>query len=114
MRADKLERLIIDGKLTLVDDEGRPLEKVDYSGDHDGEDEVEPVDNEIAKFLASKRVGYGTNSLLEQWSQTYVNADYHYDPYDNDMYEGQEIPDNIQSICDNLDINVRGRSKKFT
>ncbi|GJR76537.1 retrovirus-related pol polyprotein from transposon TNT 1-94 [Tanacetum coccineum] len=60
-----------------LDDEGKPLEKVDYSGDHDGEDEVEPVDNEMASFMASKRVGYG-----------------------------QEIPDNIQSICDNSDIKI--------
>ncbi|GJX18218.1 hypothetical protein Tco_0219050 [Tanacetum coccineum] len=74
-KIDKLERLIIDGKLTLVDDEGKPPEKVDYSGDHDSEDKVEPVDNEMASFLDSKRVGYG-----------------------------QEIPDNIQSICDNLEI----------
>ncbi|GJX53525.1 reverse transcriptase domain-containing protein [Tanacetum coccineum] len=98
------EILIIDGKLTLLDDEGNPLEKVDYSGDHDSEDEVKPVDNEMASFLASKRVGYGTNSLLEQRMETYENADYDYDPYDDDMYEGQEILDNIQSICDNLDI----------
>ncbi|GJZ58027.1 hypothetical protein Tco_0613521 [Tanacetum coccineum] len=65
-----------------------------------------PVDNEMASFLASQpsRVGYGTNSLMEQWRETYGNADYDYDPYDDDMFEGQEIPDNIQSICDNLDI----------
>ncbi|GJS45022.1 hypothetical protein Tco_0595143 [Tanacetum coccineum] len=73
----------IDGKLTLVDDEGKPLEKVEYSGDHDSEDKVELVDNEMASFMASRRVDYG-----------------------------QEIPDNIQSICDNLDIKVRGRKKK--
>ncbi|GJS19537.1 hypothetical protein Tco_0448169 [Tanacetum coccineum] len=62
---DKLKRLIIDGKFTLVDGEGKSLKKVDYSGDHDSEDEVEPVDNEMENFLASKRVGYGTNILLE-------------------------------------------------
>ncbi|GJX17919.1 hypothetical protein Tco_0218751 [Tanacetum coccineum] len=60
-------------KFTLVDDEGKHLENVDSSGDHDGEDEVKVVD---------------TNSLLEQWKETYENADYDYDPYDNDMYEG--------------------------
>ncbi|GKB80780.1 hypothetical protein Tco_0947675 [Tanacetum coccineum] len=63
---DKIERLIIDGKFTLVGDEGKPLENVDSSGDHDSEDEVESVDNKMASFLASKKVGYGTNSLLEQ------------------------------------------------
>ncbi|GJT93129.1 RNA-directed DNA polymerase, eukaryota [Tanacetum coccineum] len=60
---------------TLVDDEGKPLEKVDYLCDHDSEDEVESLDNEMASFLASKRVSYGTNSLLEQWRDTYENAD---------------------------------------
>ncbi|GJU16609.1 retrotransposon protein, putative, ty1-copia subclass, partial [Tanacetum coccineum] len=38
--------------------------------------------------------------------ETYGNADYDYDPYDDDMYEGQKIPDNIQSICDNLDFKA--------
>ncbi|GJY17686.1 hypothetical protein Tco_0389177 [Tanacetum coccineum] len=30
------------------------------------------------------------------------------DPYDDDMYEGQDLPDKIQDICDNLDIRFRG------
>ncbi|GKE50654.1 hypothetical protein Tco_1481912 [Tanacetum coccineum] len=66
--------------------------------DHDSEDEVESVDNDMAHFLASERIGFGTNSLLEQWRDTYKNADYDYDPYDDNMYVGQEIPDKIQSI----------------
>nr|GEW54801.1 reverse transcriptase domain-containing protein [Tanacetum cinerariifolium] len=105
-KIDNLEKRIIDEKIILVDDEGKPLKKVNYSGDHDSGDEVQPVDNEIASFLASKRYGYGINSLLEQWRETYENADYDYDQYD-DMYEGKEIPDNIQSICDKLDIKLR-------
>ncbi|GKC53584.1 putative reverse transcriptase domain-containing protein, partial [Tanacetum coccineum] len=111
-KIDKLEKLIIDRKIKLVDDEGKPLKKVDYPGDHDSEDEVAPVDNEMESFLGSKRVGYGNNSLLEQWRDTYENADYEYDPYDDDMYEGQDIPDNMQSISDNLDIKLRGHKKK--
>ncbi|GKB86190.1 putative reverse transcriptase domain-containing protein [Tanacetum coccineum] len=83
----EIERLIIDEKVTLVDDEGKPLEKVD----------------------SSEKVGYGTNSLLEQWKKTYENADYDYDPYDDDMYESQNFFDKIQSTCDNLDIKVRDR-----
>ncbi|GKE70000.1 RNA-directed DNA polymerase, eukaryota [Tanacetum coccineum] len=74
--------------VTLVDDEGKPLTKVDSSGDHDSEDEVASVDNDMANFLASKKDGYGTNSLLEQWKESYVNGDYDFDPYDDDMYEG--------------------------
>ncbi|GJY76374.1 hypothetical protein Tco_0481490 [Tanacetum coccineum] len=108
----KLEKLIIDGKVTLVDDDGKPLKKVDYPGDHDSEDEVESVDNDMARSMALERVGFGTKSLLEQWKDSYENGDYDEDPYDDDMYEGQDFPDKIQDICDNLDIRVRGRRKK--
>nr|GEZ52029.1 hypothetical protein [Tanacetum cinerariifolium] len=34
-KIDKLKKLIIDGKIKLVDDEGKPLKKIDYPGDHD-------------------------------------------------------------------------------
>ncbi|GKA29934.1 reverse transcriptase domain-containing protein [Tanacetum coccineum] len=61
----KLEKLIIKGKVTLVDDDGKPLKKVDYAGDHDSVDEVESVDNDMARSMASERVGFGTKSLLE-------------------------------------------------
>nr|GEW45057.1 carbohydrate-binding, CenC-like protein [Tanacetum cinerariifolium] len=46
---------IIDGKVTLVNVERKLLEKVDSSSDHDNEDEVELVDNEMASFLASNK-----------------------------------------------------------
>ncbi|GKF85203.1 hypothetical protein Tco_0250101, partial [Tanacetum coccineum] len=92
---------------TLVDDEGKMLTMVDSSGDHDSKDEVASVDNDTANFLASKDVGYGTNSVLEQLKESYKNGEYDSDPYDDHMYEGQDIPDKIQDICDNLDIKVR-------
>ncbi|GJU98072.1 hypothetical protein Tco_1327343 [Tanacetum coccineum] len=88
------------------------MKRVDSSGDHDSDDEVASVDNDMANFLASKDVGYGTNSLLEQWKESNGNGEYDYDPYDDDMYEVQDIPDKIQDICDNLDIKVRCRKKK--
>ncbi|GKA67872.1 putative reverse transcriptase domain-containing protein [Tanacetum coccineum] len=90
-KVDKIEKLIIDGNVTLMDDEGKPLEKVDYS---------------------AKKDEYGTQSFLEQWKESYENDDYEYDQYADDMYEGQEIPKKLQVICDNLDIRVRGRRKK--
>ncbi|GJW71696.1 hypothetical protein Tco_0128613 [Tanacetum coccineum] len=69
--ADKinvLKKQILEGKLVLVDDDGKPLEKVDYPGDLGSDDEVELVDNEMTNFLASNSigVGYGLKSLLEQ------------------------------------------------
>nr|GEY76160.1 hypothetical protein [Tanacetum cinerariifolium] len=73
-------------------------------------------ENLIIKEVASgsmattSGVGYGLKSLLEQWRK-YKVVDDHV-PYDNDMYEVQEIPDNIQTICGNLDIRVRVRKKK--
>nr|GEX15743.1 hypothetical protein [Tanacetum cinerariifolium] len=76
------EQQLLAGKCLLLDDKGKPLKMIDYTGDHDSENEVEPVDNEMESFLVSKP------STLD------------------DMYEGQEIPDNIQSICDNLNIKI--------
>ncbi|GJV62118.1 hypothetical protein Tco_1468218 [Tanacetum coccineum] len=100
------------GKLVLIDDEGKPLKKVDYPVNLGSDDEVKPVKNEMTSFLASKSmgVGYGLKSLLEQLRESNVDNDY--GPYDDDMYKGQEIPNSIQTICDNLDIKVRGRKKK--
>ncbi|GJY33186.1 RNA-directed DNA polymerase, eukaryota, partial [Tanacetum coccineum] len=100
-KIDNIERLIIEGKVTLVDDEGKPLKKVDYSGDHDSADEVASTDNDMENFLTSKKDGYGNNSLLEQWMESYMNGDYDFDPYNDDTYEGQDIPDRFQDICDN-------------
>ncbi|GJY56452.1 hypothetical protein Tco_0455567 [Tanacetum coccineum] len=76
------------------------------------EDEVASVDNDMARSMASEKVGYGTTSLLEQWKDSYDNGDYDDDPHDDDMYEGQKIIDKLQAICDNLDIKVRRRRKK--
>ncbi|GJZ14174.1 hypothetical protein Tco_0549404 [Tanacetum coccineum] len=108
----KLEKLIIDGRATLVDDAGKPLKKVEYPDDHDGEGEVETINNDMACSMASDSVGFGTKTLLEQWRDSYENGDYDEDPYDDDMYEGQNHGDKIQDICDNLNIRVRGRKKK--
>ncbi|GJV91656.1 hypothetical protein Tco_1539469 [Tanacetum coccineum] len=55
-----------------------------------------------------RKDGYSTNSLLGKWKESYENNDYDYNPYVHDMYEGLKL----QSICDNLDIKVRGRKKK--
>ncbi|GJX59704.1 ESKIMO 1-like protein [Tanacetum coccineum] len=53
-------------KLVLVDDNGKPLEKVDYPVNSDSDDEVEPVENKTINFLVSNRVGYGPKHLWEQ------------------------------------------------
>ncbi|GKC54867.1 hypothetical protein Tco_1077612, partial [Tanacetum coccineum] len=55
--------------------------------------------------------GYGTKNLLEQWRDSYPDND-DYDPYDDDMYENHDMSEHLQSICDDLDITVRGRKKK--
>ncbi|GKC65024.1 hypothetical protein Tco_1097622 [Tanacetum coccineum] len=96
----------------LMDEAGNPLKKVEFSGDYDSEYEVASVDNDMARSLASERVDFGNQSLLEQWKDSYGNGDYDEDPYDDGMYEGQDLSQEIQAICDNLDIRVRGRKKE--
>ncbi|GJW90426.1 hypothetical protein Tco_0167979 [Tanacetum coccineum] len=75
-KIDKLERQILDGKLTFVDDDGKPLYKVVTKGNEDSESEVEVMFYEIANLMASTSLkggsdrGYGINSMLEQWRET--------------------------------------------
>nr|GEZ42154.1 hypothetical protein [Tanacetum cinerariifolium] len=76
------------GKLRLLDNDGNPLVPTD------GSDK-----------------GYGTNSLLEQWRDSYLNND-DYDPYDDDMYENHDLSEHLLSFCDYLDITVYGMKKK--
>nr|GEV10076.1 hypothetical protein [Tanacetum cinerariifolium] len=48
--------------------------------------------------------------IVESDSEVEVNDDY--DPYDDDMYENHDLSEHLQAICDDLDITVRGRKKK--
>ncbi|GKE12119.1 retrotransposon protein, putative, ty1-copia subclass [Tanacetum coccineum] len=108
----KFEDLLTSGQAILVDKADNPLKKVEFPDEYDSEDEVASVDNDMARSMASERVGFGTQSLLEQWMDSYGNGDYNDDPYDDDMYEGQDLYHELQAICDNLDIRVRGSKKK--
>nr|GEV33994.1 hypothetical protein [Tanacetum cinerariifolium] len=56
-KINMFEQQLLVGKCVLLDDEGRHLEKFDYTGIHDSEHEVEHVDNERASFMASKPSG---------------------------------------------------------
>ncbi|GKC23732.1 hypothetical protein Tco_1025882 [Tanacetum coccineum] len=83
----------------------------------ESDSEVEVVFDETANLRISTSgkdgsdKGYGTNSLLEQWRDSYLDND-DYDPYDDDMYENHDLSEHLQSICDDLDITVHGRKKK--
>ncbi|GJU98111.1 zinc finger, CCHC-type containing protein, partial [Tanacetum coccineum] len=80
----KFEDLLTSGQDILVDKAGNPLKKVEFPGEYDSEAEVASVDNDMTRFMASERVGFGTQSLLEQWRDSYGNGDYDDDPYNDD------------------------------
>nr|GEX16092.1 reverse transcriptase domain, reverse transcriptase zinc-binding domain protein [Tanacetum cinerariifolium] len=81
-KIDKIERQICEGKIRIS------------TSDKEGSDKC-----------------YGTNSLLEQWRDSYPDND-DYVPFDDDMYENHDLSDHLQSICDDLNIMVRVRKKK--
>ncbi|GJU37406.1 retrotransposon protein, putative, ty1-copia subclass [Tanacetum coccineum] len=103
----KFEDLLTSGQVVLVDKAGNPLKKVKFAGEYKSEDEFASVDNDMDRSIAYERVGFGSQSLLEQWRDWYGNGDYDDDPYDDDIYEGQYLSHELQAICDNLDICVR-------
>ncbi|GKB82603.1 cytokinin dehydrogenase 3-like protein [Tanacetum coccineum] len=113
-KIDKIERQIGEGNLRLLDNDGNPLVP---TGIMESDSEVEVVFDETANLKISTSgkdgsdKGYGTNSLLKQWRDSYPDND-DFDPYDDDMYENHDLSEHLQSICGDLDIMVRGRKKK--
>ncbi|GJV20783.1 hypothetical protein Tco_1369803 [Tanacetum coccineum] len=113
-KIDKIERQIGEGKLRLLDNDGNPLVP---TGIVESDSEVEVVFDETANLRIPTSgkdrsdKGYGTNSLLEQLRDSYLDNDDYY-PYDDDMYENHDLSEHLQFICDDLDITVRGKKKK--
>nr|GEX37625.1 putative RNA-directed DNA polymerase, eukaryota, reverse transcriptase zinc-binding domain protein [Tanacetum cinerariifolium] len=79
------------------------------TGIMESDSEMEVVFDETANLRISTSgkdgsdKGYGTNSLLEQWRDSYPDSD-DYDPYDDYMYENHDLSKHLQSICYDLDI----------
>nr|GEX94234.1 hypothetical protein [Tanacetum cinerariifolium]GEY95934.1 hypothetical protein [Tanacetum cinerariifolium] len=113
-KIDKIKRQIDEGKLRLLDNDGNPLV---LTGIMESHSEVEVIFDDTANLRIStsskygSEKGYGNNSLLEQWRDSYLDND-DYDLYDDDMYENHDLSEHLQSICDDLDITVRGKKKK--
>ena len=118
----KLEKLIIDRKATLVDEDGAPLKKVQVAANKPStsspctssknvgnpfskvgevvvndsdEDKVLEPDNDMAKFLASF-VGY------------HVLEDYFDDDYAAQVYD---LPGQLNVYCDMYDVKLQGRDR---
>nr|GEX37500.1 retrotransposon protein, putative, Ty1-copia subclass [Tanacetum cinerariifolium] len=95
------------GNFRFVDDDGNPLVPTGIV-ESDSEVKVEVVFNETANLRISTSgkdrsdKGYGTNSLLEQWMDSYLD----YDSYDDDMYKNHDMSEHLQSILDDLDITA--------
>ncbi|GJR22982.1 hypothetical protein Tco_0971509 [Tanacetum coccineum] len=96
-KIDKIKRQICEGKLRLFDNDGNPLVSM---GIVESDSELEVVFDETANLRISTSgkdgndKGYVTNSLLEQWRDSYPDND-DYDPYDDDMYENHDLSEHL-------------------
>ncbi|GJT59169.1 hypothetical protein Tco_1002702 [Tanacetum coccineum] len=112
-KIDKIERNICECKIRLLVNDGNLLV---CTGIVESDSEVEVVFDETANLRIPTSgkdrsdKGYGNNSLLEQWRDSYADND-DYDSYNDDMYENHDLSEHMQSICDDLDIMVCGRKK---
>ncbi|GKB39420.1 hypothetical protein Tco_0884362 [Tanacetum coccineum] len=92
-KINKIEWQICEGKFRFVDDDGNPLVP---TGIIESDSEVEVVFDKTANLRISTSgkdgsdKGYVTNSLLEQWRDSYLEND-DYDQYDDDMYENHDM-----------------------
>ncbi|GKE91001.1 beta-caryophyllene synthase, partial [Tanacetum coccineum] len=100
-KIDKIERKIYKGKIRLLDNDGNLIVP---TGIVESDNEMEVVFDETANLRIptsgkdGSDKGYGTNSSLEQWRDSYLDND-DYDPYDDDMYENHDLSEHLQSIC---------------
>ncbi|GJS49664.1 hypothetical protein Tco_0599785 [Tanacetum coccineum] len=51
-KINMIKKKLVEGECVFVDDDVKPLKKVECLGDLDSKDEVEPDNNEMASFLA--------------------------------------------------------------
>ncbi|GJV94118.1 cytokinin dehydrogenase 3-like protein [Tanacetum coccineum] len=96
-KIDKIEPQNYEGQLRLLDNDGNPLVP---TGIVESDSEVEVVFDETANLRIptsgkdGSDKGYGTNSLLEQWRDSYPDND-DYDPYDDDMYQNHDLSEHL-------------------
>ncbi|GKD09477.1 cytokinin dehydrogenase 3-like protein [Tanacetum coccineum] len=96
-KIDKKERKIYEGKLRLLDNDRNPLVATCIV---ESDSKVEVVFDKTANLRVSTSgkdgsdKGYGTNSLLKQWRDSYLDND-DYGPYDDDMYENHDLSEHL-------------------
>ncbi|GJU26944.1 hypothetical protein Tco_1165565 [Tanacetum coccineum] len=104
---------MLDGKLVLVDDDGKPPKpKVNDPINADSDSEVDEVFNETASFMASTSSkvnksskngsGVGNKSLYKTWKETYNE-----DPYDDDYFVDCGLTDGQMKFANAFDISLR-------
>ncbi|GJR89866.1 putative ribonuclease H-like domain-containing protein [Tanacetum coccineum] len=100
--------------LMLVDDDGKPLKKVDYLVNADSDSEAEEVFNETVGFMASTSSkvynhsksdsGVESKSMYEQWRETYVK-----DRYDDKDFDDYGLIDASLKFTNAFDISLHGQ-----
>ncbi|GJX51240.1 cytokinin dehydrogenase 3-like protein [Tanacetum coccineum] len=96
-KIDKIERKIYKGKIRLLDNDGNLIVP---TGIVESNSEVEVVFDETANLRISTSgkdgsdKGYDTNSLWEQWRDSYPDND-DYDRYDDDMYRNHDLSEHL-------------------
>ncbi|GJY30440.1 hypothetical protein Tco_0413935 [Tanacetum coccineum] len=84
-RINDLEKQMLDGKLVLVDYDGKPLKKVNNPINADSDSEVE-------------------ESMHEQWRETYTE-----DPYDDDDFDDCGLTDDLMAFANKFNISLCGQ-----
>ncbi|GJS99786.1 putative reverse transcriptase domain-containing protein [Tanacetum coccineum] len=68
------------------------------------------------KLYADSTKSFSTVGSIKLQEDLFLTDSYpdndNYDPNDDDMYKNHDLSEYLQSICDDLDITVRGRKKK--
>nr|GEU97020.1 hypothetical protein [Tanacetum cinerariifolium] len=110
-RINGLERQMLDGKLVIMDDDGKPLKPHANPVNADSDSEVDMVFSETTSFMASmsskvnksskSSSGAGYKSLYETWKETCK------EPYDDDDFDDCCLIDAQMKFANTFDISLR-------
>ena len=107
----KLEKLLIDGKATLVDDDGHPIQKVDYPGSTSSTKRVNPF-SKVGEIVVSDSDEDEVVNTFDESMNLFGGGHDREDDYDDYADQVYDLPGNLDALYDTYGIKLQGLGRK--
>jgi hypothetical protein len=107
----ELEKLLIDGKATLVDDDGRPIQKVDYLGFTSSTKRVNPF-SKVGEIVVSDSDEDEVVNTFDESINLFGGGHDREDDYDDYADQVYDLQGNLDALHDTYGIKLKGFGRK--